>query len=82
MKESSGFRQRHTETNGHREMDRDGVYSSVQPHCDRGPLIQLALLHRPSSLLIRSNQGPGPVPINELICIVAQWLKRLEVNPD
>lgn len=40
------------------------------------------LLHVLAHFMIRANQGPEPVPIIELICIVAQWLKRLEVNPD
>lgn len=44
------------------------------------PAPSLALRPRPG--VIRANQGPEPVPIIELICIVAQWLKRLEVNPD
>lgn len=42
------------------------------------PVLLYVLAH----LMIRANQGPEPVPIIELICIVAQWLKRLEVNPD
>lgn len=39
-------------------------------------------LHVLAHFMIRANEGPEPVPIIELICIVAQWLKRLEVNPD